>query len=502
MATEQYISYSSRNGGGGGVTTVNGLSGAVVLAAGTGVTITPSGNTLTISSSDLAAAITSINSDTTAAQTLSIGSGSANLSINDAGGGSHVFNLVGASVVEVTSSVLTLTGATNAVLGTGLSIQVKQATTSQAGYLSANDWNTFNSKQAAGSYVTTSEVGAANGVASLDGGGKVPVAQLPNTVMLYLGAWNASTNSPTLADGTGTNGDTYRASVAGTQNLGSGSQTWAVGDLVIYNGSIWQHCPAADGVSSVNSMTGAVVINAISQLSGDGTTSAASGSQSLALTLATVNSNIGTFTKVTVNAKGLVTAATTLSSGDIPNNAANTSGTAANITATSNSTLTTLSALSLPYSQLTGAPSAAKFIATNAGGQSGVSSTQITGWSIANDTASGWNSGGQYYVVPATGYYQIDATVSLDIPSGSPVVGMWAQVFINEGSGFSELMRGNTWSVPATYSSAVSIGSSVSGLMYLPSGTQIEIYVTQNTGSPRTTTGSGAYNHWSIFQVL
>ena len=45
-----------------------------------------------------------------------------------------------------------------------------------------------------------------------------------------------------------------------------------------------------------------------------------------------------------------------LLSGDIPSNAANTTGTAANITATSNSTLTTLSALSLPYSQLTSTP--------------------------------------------------------------------------------------------------------------------------------------------------
>ena len=48
-----------------------------------------------------------------------------------------------------------------------------------------------------------------------------------------------------------------------------------------------------------------------------------------------------------------------LASGDIPNNAANTTGTAANITATSNSTLTTLSALSLPTSQLTGSISIA-----------------------------------------------------------------------------------------------------------------------------------------------
>jgi hypothetical protein len=47
----------------------------------------------------------------------------------------------------------------------------------------------------------------------------------------------------------------------------------------------------------------------------------------------------------------------TLLSADIPNNAANTTGTAANITATSNSTITTLPSLSLPYSQVSGTPS-------------------------------------------------------------------------------------------------------------------------------------------------
>lgn len=43
-----------------------------------------------------------------------------------------------------------------------------------------------------------------------------------------------------------------------------------------------------------------------------------SGTTAIALTLATVNSNVGTFTKLTVNAKGLVTAATSLVASDIP----------------------------------------------------------------------------------------------------------------------------------------------------------------------------------------
>lgn len=50
-------------------------------------------------------------------------------------------------------------------------------------------------------------------------------------------------------------------------------------------------------------------------ISGD---ASGSGTTSIPLTLATVNSNVGTFTKVTVNAKGLVTAATTLTAADIP----------------------------------------------------------------------------------------------------------------------------------------------------------------------------------------
>jgi hypothetical protein len=100
--------------------------------------------------------------------------------------------------------------------------------------------------------IPASEKGANSGVATLDSNGKVPVAQLPSSVMEYKGAWNASTNSPSLADGTGDLGDLYRVSVAGSQNLGSGSITFFVGDWVIYNGSVWQRSPAADFAGYAN----------------------------------------------------------------------------------------------------------------------------------------------------------------------------------------------------------------------------------------------------------
>jgi hypothetical protein len=106
--------------------------------------------------------------------------------------------------------------------------------------------------------VDESREGQANGIATLDAGGKVPVTQLPNSVMEFQGAWNASTNSPTLADGTGNQGDVYRVSVAGTQNLGSGSQAFDVGDFAIYNGSIWQWSGGSDAVMSVFGRQGTV----------------------------------------------------------------------------------------------------------------------------------------------------------------------------------------------------------------------------------------------------
>ena len=68
-----------------------------------------------------------------------------------------------------------------------------------------------------------SEKGAANGVAELDAGGKVPASQLPNSIMDYRGTWAASTNTPTLADGIGDPGDVYIASDSGTVDFGSGN---------------------------------------------------------------------------------------------------------------------------------------------------------------------------------------------------------------------------------------------------------------------------------------
>jgi hypothetical protein len=103
----------------------------------------------------------------------------------------------------------------------------------------------------------------ANGVPRLDSNGKILVSQLPNSVMEYKGTWNAATNTPTLANGTGNQGDVYLCNVAGTVNFGAGPISFIVGDSAVYSGSIWQRSGGATGtVTSVGLSTngGAITI--------------------------------------------------------------------------------------------------------------------------------------------------------------------------------------------------------------------------------------------------
>jgi len=103
---------------------------------------------------------------------------------------------------------------------------------------------------------------AANGAATLDSGGTVPMSQIPASLIgavNYQGTWNASTNTPTLASGVGTKGYYYVVSVAGSTNL-DGISDWILGDWAIYSGTAWQKIDNTDAVTSVNGYTGTVVL--------------------------------------------------------------------------------------------------------------------------------------------------------------------------------------------------------------------------------------------------
>jgi hypothetical protein len=104
--------------------------------------------------------------------------------------------------------------------------------------------------------------GAANGAATLDSGGTVPLSQLPTSIqggVSYQGTWNASTNTPTLTSSVGNKGNYYVVSVAGSTNL-NGVSEWKINDWAIFNGTAWEKIDNTDLVTSVNGYTGTVAL--------------------------------------------------------------------------------------------------------------------------------------------------------------------------------------------------------------------------------------------------
>lgn len=109
---------------------------------------------------------------------------------------------------------------------------------------------------------STKDAGAALGVATLDGGGQIPLSQLPASLqggVSYQGTWDASANNPPLTSSVGTKGYYYVVSIAGATNL-NGITDWKVGDWAIFSGTVWQKVDNTESVTSVNNYTGAVTL--------------------------------------------------------------------------------------------------------------------------------------------------------------------------------------------------------------------------------------------------
>jgi hypothetical protein len=77
--------------------------------------------------------------------------------------------------------------------------------------------------------------------------------------LIYKGSWNATTNTPSITSGVGVAGNFYIVTVAGNTTI-DGVSSWAVGDWIIFSGSVWQKVPNTNTVTSVNTYTGAVVL--------------------------------------------------------------------------------------------------------------------------------------------------------------------------------------------------------------------------------------------------
>lgn len=90
---------------------------------------------------------------------------------------------------------------------------------------------------------------------------EVQIAAIPDPIT-YKGTWNASTNTPTLANtDTGKTGFLYQVNAAGSVDFGAGSISFEVGDKVVNNGTTWDKWDMTDAVTSVNGQAGIVVLD-------------------------------------------------------------------------------------------------------------------------------------------------------------------------------------------------------------------------------------------------
>jgi hypothetical protein len=168
----------------------------------------------------------------------------------------------GVAKIEIGNMQMTTTGISLLDADSGANLIVGETT--NTGYM---EIDMVGIKFKDGTLQTTAAIpltqkGNAFGVVPLNASTKIDPIYLPAGGINFLGIWNAANNSPTLADGVGNVGDEYIVGVAGTQDLGSGNITFAVGDFVLYtSGNVWEDIPVGgSGVDSFNGRAGVVTL--------------------------------------------------------------------------------------------------------------------------------------------------------------------------------------------------------------------------------------------------
>jgi hypothetical protein len=295
---------------------------------------------------------------------------------------------------------ITVTGGAGAVI-VPTSIAQAQSSASQNGYLSSADWSTFNSKLT--SSLTSADIFVGNGSNVATATALSGDATLNNTGVLTLstvnsnvGSFGSSTSIPSFtvnakglitaasgnaviapagtlsgttlnstvvsssltSVGTITSG-TWQGTAIGATFGGTGQTSYTTGDTLYSSATNVLSKLSIGSTGQVLTVSGGIPTWASPATSGTVTSVAlADGSTTPIYTITgspVTSSGTLTFTLNTESANTVFAGPTTgsaaqptfrgLVSADIPNNTANTTGTASNITASSNSTLTTLSAL-------------------------------------------------------------------------------------------------------------------------------------------------------------
>lgn len=259
----------------------------------------------------------------------------------------------------------------------------------------------------------------------------------------YQGAWNASTNTPTLVSSVGTNGYYYVVSVAGSTSL-NGITDWQIGDWAIFNGTIWQKIDQTNLVTSVNGQTGAVSVGTVTSVSGTAPVVSSGGTTpaiSMAAATASVNGYLTSTDWSTFNNKGSgtvtsvsATSPVTSSGGATPNIAmpaattsisgylTSTDWTTFNNKSNTNGTVTSVSASVPTGLSISGSPitTSGTLAITYTAGYAIPTTASQTNWDTAYTERLQWN-GGSTSLVAATGRTSLGLVIGTDVlaPNGS-----------------------------------------------------------------------------------
>ena len=188
----------------------------------------------------------------------------ADASITDSNNIAYIKNLsplLGSKVDKVTGETLTPNKFTNAY---------KTLIDGLTGAALTNNYNDLMNKPSL-AFIPLSQKGVADGVVPLNSSNKIDNTYLSISALNAKGGWDASTNTPSLINGVGVNGDSWFVTASGYVNLTTGATSatpqagytqFLVGDAAIYfsDASAYVRVGRDDAVTSVNGQQGVIVL--------------------------------------------------------------------------------------------------------------------------------------------------------------------------------------------------------------------------------------------------
>jgi len=179
------------------------------------------------------------------------------------------FRALASTDIPALSYVSSVTGTAPVVSSGGLTpaISMAAANTTTDGYLTSTDWNTFNNKQPAGTYVTSVAVASSNGFAGTSSGGATPTLTLTTSISGIIYGNGTAFAAATISAPLGYSAGTLSITQAGAASNGYLSST----DWNTFN----------------NKQPAGTYVTAVSVVSANGLAGTSSGGATPALTLST-----------------------------------------------------------------------------------------------------------------------------------------------------------------------------------------------------------------------